>query len=128
MDVADMPAAIREAARVLEPGGRFCLSVTHPLNDAGCFESDNPDSGFVIRDSYFGRRPSGGRFEREGLHMTFYGWAYALEDYFRALEVSGFVAERLREPSASDRATAQRSAYLRWRRVPMFLQLRAVKR
>jgi ubiquinone/menaquinone biosynthesis C-methylase UbiE len=25
MDVADMPAANREAARVLQPGGRFCI-------------------------------------------------------------------------------------------------------
>ena len=37
MDIADMPGAVREAARVLGPGGRFCICVTHPINDAGAF-------------------------------------------------------------------------------------------
>jgi len=38
---------------------------------------------FVIRGSYFGRRPFEGRFERDGLRMTLRGWVYALEDYAR---------------------------------------------
>src|SRR6202521_2966563 len=54
MDISDMPGAVREAARVLESGGRFCISVTHPLNDAGRFESDEPDAAFIIRGSSFG--------------------------------------------------------------------------
>ncbi|HEX9096798.1 MAG TPA: class I SAM-dependent methyltransferase [Candidatus Dormibacteraeota bacterium] len=126
MDIADMPGAIRESARVLEAGGRFCISVTHPLNDAGSFTSDDPDAAFVIRDSYLGHRPFDGHFERDGLQMTFHGWTYALEDYARALETADFVIERLREPAADDEAIAHRSTYRRWRRVPMFLQLRAV--
>lgn len=73
MDIADMPGAVREAARVLEPGGRFSISVTHPLNDAGSFESTEPDAAFVIRGSYFGHRPFEGHFERDGLQMTFRG-------------------------------------------------------
>ncbi len=128
MDIADMPGAVKEGARVLENDGRFCISVTHPLNDAGAFVSDEPDAAFVIRDSYFGRRRFEGRFERDGLQMTFHGWMYALEDYVRSLEGAGFVMERLREPAASDEAVAHRLAYRRWQRVPMFLQLRAVKR
>jgi ubiquinone/menaquinone biosynthesis C-methylase UbiE len=39
-DMDDMPAAIREAARVLEPGGRFCLAVVHPVNSAGTFAGE----------------------------------------------------------------------------------------
>lgn len=127
MDIEDMPGAVRESARVLRPGGRLCISVTHPLNDAGSFESDEPDAAFVIRGSYFGQRPFEGRFERDGLEMTFHGWMYALEDYVRALEGAGFVIERLREPSATDEAGTTRFAYRRWQRVPMFLQLRARK-
>src|SRR3954466_16230757 len=30
MDVDDMPAAVREAGRVLAPGGRLCACITHP--------------------------------------------------------------------------------------------------
>jgi len=128
MDIADMPGAVREAARVLEPAGRFCISVTHPLNDAGLFESTEPDAPFVIRGSYFGRRPFEGHFERDGLRMTFRGWTYALEDYSRALEAAGFVVERVREPAATDAAVHKQPGYRRWQRLPLFLQLRAVKR
>ena len=127
MDIADMPGAIKESARVLDNGGRFCISVTHPVNDAGSFDSDDPGAAFVIRGSYFGRRPFDGRFERDGLEMTFHGWMYALEDYVRALEGAGLVIERVREPAVSDAASNRRPAYRRWQRVPMFLQLRAVK-
>jgi SAM-dependent methyltransferase len=127
MDISDMPGAVREAARVLEPGGRFCISVTHPVNDAGRFESDEPDAPFIIRGSYFGRRPFEGHFERDGLEMTFRGWMYALEDYWRALEAAGFVVERLREPVATEDAVARQPPYRRWTRLPLFLQLRAEK-
>ena len=123
-----MPAAVHEAARVLRPGRHFCVSVTHPMNDAGIFESTDPNAAFVIRGSYFGRRPFEGHLERDGLQMTFRGWMYALEDYFRALEAAGFVVERLREPAATEEAAAWQPGFRRWQRVPMFLQLRAVKR
>ena len=127
MDVEDMPAAVAEAARVLQPGGRLCVSVTHPVNDAGAFSGDEPDAPFVIEGSYLGKRRFEGTFERDGLRMTFRGWCYALEDYSRALESAGFLIERIREPASTDEAVASRSSYLRWQRVPMFLQIRAVK-
>ena len=128
MDVADMPAAVKEAARVLEPGAQFCICVTHPLNDAGVFESDDPSAAFVIRGSYFGRRPFEGQFERDGLQITFRGWMYALEDYCRAVGDAGFVIECLREPAPSDEALRQQPALERRRRIPVFLQIGAVKR
>ena len=104
------------------------MSVTHPVNDAGRFESDEPTAAFIIRGSYFGRRPFEGHFERDGLQMTFRGWMYALEDYCRALESAGFLVERVREPAASEDAVDKQPGYRRWQRVPLFLQLRAVKR
>ena len=33
MDVADMPGAVAEAARVLQPGRPLCICVTHPTAD-----------------------------------------------------------------------------------------------
>jgi SAM-dependent methyltransferase len=127
MDIADMAGAVREAARVLEPGGRFCICVTHPLNDAGGFAGREQDAPFMIRGAYLGCRPHEETFERDGLRMTFRGWSHALEDYTDALDVAGFLIERLREPAAPPEVVAVRESYRRWQRVPMFLHLRAVK-
>jgi SAM-dependent methyltransferase len=124
MDVQDMPTAVREAARVLEPHGRLCVCITHPLADAGRFESREPDARFVIDGSYFGRRRFEGTFERAGLTITFRGWAYPLESYALALEDAGFVIETLREPAY----VAPDGSPHRWSRLPNFLQLRALRR
>jgi SAM-dependent methyltransferase len=128
MDVADMPAAVQEASRVLEPGGHLCACVTHPTADAGKFQSKEPDAPFVISGSYLGRHRFGDTFERDGLEITFSGWRYSLEEYARALEDAGLVIERLREPAAPTSALASRPGYERWQRLPNFLHLRAVKR
>lgn len=40
MDIADMPGAVREASRVLEAGGRFCVCVKHPFSDVGHFDGN----------------------------------------------------------------------------------------
>jgi SAM-dependent methyltransferase len=128
MDVSDMPAVIAEAARVLRPGRHLCVSVTHPLSDAGSFAGQQPDAPFSIPGAYLGRRRFEGTFERDGLQMTFHGWSYPLEDYARALEAAGLLVEMIREPAASEAAVSQHPSFRRWQRLPMFLQLRAVKR
>lgn len=130
MDVDDMPATVAEAARVLEPGGKLCVSVTHPVNDAGAFTTQSADAPFVIEGSYLGdRRRFEAEFERGGLTMAFAGWAYSLEHYTRALEAAGLLVEKLREPSAPagyvDAVESDRRS--RWNRLPMFLWFRAVK-
>ncbi len=121
MDVDDMPAAVREAARVLAPGGALCACVTHPLADAGRFASREPDAPFVIGGAYFGQRRFEGTFERDGLEMTFHGWAYPLEAYTRALEDAGLRIETLREPVGTPEPDE------RWLRLPMFLIFRVRK-
>ncbi|HEX2291971.1 MAG TPA: class I SAM-dependent methyltransferase, partial [Gaiellaceae bacterium] len=55
MDMDEMDGAVREAARVLRPGTRFCVCVTHPVNDAGRFEYEDAGAAFSI-DVYRGRR------------------------------------------------------------------------
>ena len=42
MDLDDLPAALTEVARVLEPGGHFAACVLHPLAEAGSFASRAP--------------------------------------------------------------------------------------
>jgi SAM-dependent methyltransferase len=127
MDVDDMPAAVHEASRVLAPGGRLGVCVTHPTADAGTFASKEPDAPFVIDGSYLGRHRFEDTFERDGLQITFTGWRYSLEEYTRALEEAGLLIERLREPPAPPAALDTRPDYERWQRLPSFLHLRAVK-
>jgi ubiquinone/menaquinone biosynthesis C-methylase UbiE len=127
MDVDDMPAAVLEAARVLEPKGYFCVSVTHPLGDSGAFRDTEPNAPFIIRKSYLEKRRFEETFERNGLQVTFRGWCYPLEAYARAMESAGFLIEQIREPRADEKAITSRASYVQWQRVPMFLQLRAIK-
>jgi SAM-dependent methyltransferase len=94
MDVDDMPGAIQEIGRVLEPGGRLCLCVTHPTRDACVRKGDR----FVIEHEYLAKRRFEGTFTRDGLTMTFKGWCYPLEAYSRALEKAELVIEAIREP------------------------------
>ncbi|MGH3320189.1 MAG: hypothetical protein ACRDN9_08415 [Streptosporangiaceae bacterium] len=78
----------------------------------------------MIHGSYLGRRRFEGTFTRNGLTMTFRGWAYALEEYARALERAGLLIEAAREP-APDAASTSKPA--RRARVPMFLWARALR-
>jgi SAM-dependent methyltransferase len=128
MDVDDMPGAVAEAARVLQPGRPLCLCVTHPMADAGRFQSKEHDAPFVVGGSYLGRHRVDEVFERDGLQMHFTGWRYPLENYARALEDAGLLIERLREPAAPASAVSARAELERWQRVPSFLHLRALKR
>lgn len=125
MDVDDMPKAISEVARVLRPGGALCISVTHPVNDAGNFLGDNSATPFVIGRSYFDQALLADTVERDGLTMTFHSRQVHLEAYSIALEESGFFIECMREPRPTPEMIAERPGLDRWRRIPMFLFLRA---
>lgn len=127
MDIEDdMSVAVREAWRVLRPGSRFCICVTHPVNDAGRFEPDTADGIFVM-DVYRGRRRYDEVWERDGVAMRFVGWCYPLESYTRALEDAGFVIEAIREPVPSAERLATKPRAARRLRIPNFLMLRALK-
>jgi ubiquinone/menaquinone biosynthesis C-methylase UbiE len=115
MDVDDMPGAVSEAGRVLEANGRLCACITHPMRDAGRFESREPDARFIIAGSYLEKRLVEMKVARAGLEVHFRSWAYPLEDYMRAIENAGFLVESLREPPDPDRD------------IPNFLLIRAIK-
>jgi SAM-dependent methyltransferase len=128
MDVDDMDASVREAARVLRPGGAFCVCVTHPIADAGQFASRDGNAPFIIEGTYLGeRRWFDLQIERDGMRMHFKGWAYSLEAYFIALENAGFAVQAVREPVVPDAAVGRIPSEHRWRRIPNFLMWRAIR-
>jgi SAM-dependent methyltransferase len=116
MDIDDMPGAVAETSRVLEPGGSFCVCITHPTRDAGSFDAPGPHAPFVIDQPYLEKRRFEMKVARDGLEVHFKSWAYPLEHYMRAFEEAGFLVEGLREPADPGRP------------FPNFLLLRAVKR
>jgi SAM-dependent methyltransferase len=127
MDVQDMPGAVREAARVLQPHGHLCVCVTHPLADAGRFTAGGADAPFVIEGRYLESQHFEGRFERDGLEITFRGWTYPLEAYSRALGDAHLRIEALREPAVPADYAERHPDERRWRRLPMFLMFRATR-
>jgi ubiquinone/menaquinone biosynthesis C-methylase UbiE len=60
------------------------------------------------------------------LEMTFTGWTRSVQDYSDALADAGFVMRNVREPTPPDDAQPT-ERWARWHRIPMFLQVLAVK-
>src|SRR5919204_1378810 len=108
MDMDDAAGAVREAARVLEPGGSFCAAIVHPFLSAGAGEP------LTIRGSYLEptrlRGPlARGDFELETMHRPLAWYADAVFD-------AGLLVESLREVPGRNRP-----------HLPISLHLRAVK-
>jgi hypothetical protein len=104
---------------VLERGGRLVAAVVHPINSSGKFASDEDDNAPFVIESYLERRPYTDHLERAGLPMTFHAIHLTLEDYSRALEAAGFLLAQIEELYDDENP--------RWKRVPLFLRLDAVK-
>ena len=125
-DIDDMDGAIRESARVLEPGGRLCLAVVHPLNSAGRFESDDADGAFRIEASYLDVWYGEDTVVRDGLEVVFASAHRPLHAYVDAITESRLLIERLAEPPVPEHAIEHERSR-RWQRMPLFLHMRAVK-
>jgi SAM-dependent methyltransferase len=111
----DMDAAVREAARVLEPGGRFCFSTVHPWNSL----KSGPD--------YFAEHTYAEERTRGGLTMTFTDRHRPLGALSRALEGAGLLVEALREPVPDAAHIAAHPSVEQWTRRPAFLLGAAVR-
>ena len=110
-DVADYERAIREAARVLRPGGALSGAIVHPLTSAGDWASDDLESNFLVEDycSTFAReRPLAARAVTQ--------YHRPIGAYVRALQAAGATLEDLRELPTRRRSPG---------RIPIFLDFRA---
>jgi hypothetical protein len=98
------------------------MGAAHPVTDMGRWVDETEPPTFTMRSQYFERTRVEDTVERDGLRMTFRGWTYTLEDYAVALHESGFAIEVIREPTPTSD-----SRYERWSRLPLFMNIRAVK-
>ncbi|WP_194927923.1 class I SAM-dependent methyltransferase, partial [Catenulispora pinisilvae] len=92
--VADSAAVMREAARVLKPGGRWVFSVSHPIRWS--FPDDPTEAGLTARDSYFDRRPYV-EFDERGL-ATYAEHHRTLGDRVREIVAAGLRVVDVVEP------------------------------
>jgi SAM-dependent methyltransferase len=121
-DIDDLDGAMREAARVLLPGGHLRMAIVHPLNSAGTFSSYEPNATFEITGSYLEERQYAETFERDGLAMTFVSRHRPLERIAGAVIAAGLLIDHVAEPPATNTPPGDR-----WRRLPLFLHIGAVK-
>ncbi len=133
-DVRRYREAIREIYRVLQPGGRFVFSTTHPAFEA-------PIPARWVREPRDSERIEDRRYLRVDRYfdrVTVF-WAppglapvpsfhRPLRDYFEALSNAGFLVARFEEPYPSAKALERHfRIFADLARIPIFLVLLAVK-
>ncbi len=117
-DMDELGAPVREAARLLERGGRLCLAVPHPFAEMARERPGDRD--------YFTAHRYVDVLERDGVSMTFESWRRPLSAYATALAQAGFLIESLQEPVPDDAGLGAAPELAKWRERPIFMHIRAV--
>jgi ubiquinone/menaquinone biosynthesis C-methylase UbiE len=114
MDIKDYTSALCQVFRVLKPGGRFVVVISHPCfasGPAGWVKpaSDSPrlEDRFAWRsDLYFHRGPYLGQWGNLDPVLSFHR---PLRDYWQAFQKVGFVVDGFEEPSITERGRRELS-------------------
>ncbi len=96
--VADSSRIMREAARVLRPGGRFVFSTTHPIRWA--FPDVPGRAGLTVHQSYFDTRPYA-EYDDRG-RLTYVEHHRTLGERVREITAAGLRLVDLVEPEWPD--------------------------
>ena len=128
--IDEVDQAIAEVARVLQPGGRFCFFLNHPL-------LQTPDSGWIDDqmieppEQYWRIGPylvEAETIEEVELDVHIRFIHRPLSRYVNALAANGLLIERMEEPAPPPGFLALAPEYTEAATVPRLLYLRTTKR
>jgi ubiquinone/menaquinone biosynthesis C-methylase UbiE len=125
MDIEDYPGAVAEIHRVLRPGGRLLMSITHPCFSGPQSKWKRSASGeleYFQVDRYMERQTWEEYVTAKFRHPVLFRHM-PLADYVNPLLAAGFRMTRFHEPLPTQEQIDKAPRLARLRRIPYFLFL-----